>query len=389
VEGYTSAAVEGQPFAIRNTIKQSTVSASAEKVWENMDVTGVYEPEYPESIIVALFRDGKLVVDGRQIVERTEENTYPIQEYDGLSKYASDGHVFTYEIFELDASGNKVANGKTISFGSHNDYTVTYEDGTITNTFKVPAEYMWLVKTNYVHKDHDNTVISSYSNQTEIFYEAEPGTVEADPDDYKICPDDGLTYALDTAKTNILSKELVKNQIVELVINYILVEEAPEDPPLPPDDTITVTVKKVWKGDEEDTRPESITVRLLCDGEVYDTVELNEDNEWKHRWIDLDDSDNWDVEEIDVPEGYTSEVKQRGNTWTITNTFDEEIITEEPVPGGDLPEIIIPDPQVPAGEKVDPAKTGDPMMLWAAAAAMSGFGLGWLGLTGKKKDDEE
>ena len=167
-------------------------------------------------------------------------------------------------------------------------------------------------------------------------------------------------------------------------------------------------MQKVWKGDTAEDRPESITVQLLKDGKAYSTLELSASKDWKGRWVDLSEKYNWTVEELDVPDGYSSDVSVRNNTWTITNTYDGgSVIPEEPVPGGDQPgnpggdqpgnpggdgddEIIIPDTEVPTGGKVtDPPKTGDAMGLWAAAAALSGTGLGWLTLTGRKRKDEE
>ena len=57
--GTITCSVDGQPFAIKNTIDQdSSYSISAAKVWENMDTDGHYDPKYPESITVALYRDG-------------------------------------------------------------------------------------------------------------------------------------------------------------------------------------------------------------------------------------------------------------------------------------------------------------------------------------------
>ena len=47
-----------------------------------------------------------------------------------------------------------------------------------------------------------------------------------------------------------------------------------------------LTVRKVWVDDGVD-RPDSITVQLLRDGEVYDKVELKQSNQWVYTWDDL------------------------------------------------------------------------------------------------------
>ena len=85
-----------------------------------------------------------------------------------------------------------------------------------------------------------------------------------------------------------------------------------------------VTVKKVWKGDNENDRPEEITVQLYQDGKAYgEPVKLNAANGWSYTWIGLDEAHEWTVEEVNVPDGYRMTVSNDGNDWTITNTKDE------------------------------------------------------------------
>ena len=235
VTGYTSETVEGQPFAINNVIVDpANVSVSANKVWANMDIEGVYQPELPESITAALFCDGVKVEGSEQTA--TRENDYAIHSYDNLELYAPNGARYTYQIMELNADGSKVDNNGIISFGENNDYAVTYgADGTITTTYVVPAKYMWIVKTNYIHKNYDGTILSDWGTQTEIYTETESMTITVDPADYAVCPQDHLTYQLDSSKENIISVELdEENQLYELVLNYILTESAPVPPPYYP-----------------------------------------------------------------------------------------------------------------------------------------------------------
>lgn len=67
-------------------------------------------------------------------------------------------------------------------------------------------------------------------------------------------------------------------------------------------------------------------------------------------------------------------------------------IPDEDVPMGELPDLTedpgmeIPDEEVPLAEA--PA-TGDQLMSWVLAAAVSGIGLVWLAIMGKKRKDEE
>lgn len=96
-------------------------------------------------------------------------------------------------------------------------------------------------------------------------------------------------------------------------------------------------VVKIWK-DEGYTsnRPQSISVQLYCDGESYgDPVTLPVDGKWSYTWEALDVNHLWTVEEATV-EGYKTPVYEReGNTFIITNTYDEP---EPPKEDPELPQ---------------------------------------------------
>lgn len=141
-------------------------------------------------------------------------------------------------------------------------------------------------------------------------------------------------------------------------------------------ETVTRTVTKVWAGDSADKRPESVTVQLLKDGEVYDTVTLNEDNEWSYQWDGLEASAYWEVAEASVPEGYTVTADQDGEAFTITNTAKQEPAKPEEPAASEIPVPVTPvnptkpatpDPNTPGGTdplgakpegETDPGKSG-------------------------------
>ena len=91
--------------------------------------------------------------------------------------------------------------------------------------------------------------------------------------------------------------------------------------PVPDDgDTVTRKVLKVWDDDgAEDSRPQEITVELLRNGKVYDTVKLSEKNNWRYTWRDLDADARWSVTEKTVS-GYTVSITREGITFVVTNT---------------------------------------------------------------------
>ena len=102
-------------------------------------------------------------------------------------------------------------------------------------------------------------------------------------------------------------------------------------------DTIVREVLKVWEDDgNEEQRPDEIVVQLLRDGRVYDTVTLNERNNWKYTWFGLDADYQWRVVEYETPEGYTVSVYRQGITFVMTNSWTEDLPDEE-TPEDDVP----------------------------------------------------
>lgn len=95
------------------------------------------------------------------------------------------------------------------------------------------------------------------------------------------------------------------------------------------DELTELSVKKVWKSDDKEKRPESITIQLLQDGKFYESTEelvtevvLDEAHEWSYDWDKLDASHTWSIVEKDVPEGYTCSVDKEKGTVVVTNTYD-------------------------------------------------------------------
>lgn len=90
------------------------------------------------------------------------------------------------------------------------------------------------------------------------------------------------------------------------------------------DSTVERKVLKVWKdeGYEKD-RPQKVVVQLLRDGEIFDTVTLNAENNWRYTWSDLEEKYRWTVVETEL-QGYTVEVTREGSTFVVTNTYDKE-----------------------------------------------------------------
>lgn len=100
-----------------------------------------------------------------------------------------------------------------------------------------------------------------------------------------------------------------------------------------------ITVSKTWEDldDNDRIRPEDITVYLYGNDSLYDSIVLNEDNDWNSAFTNVPKYDkgeeiNYKIEEIDV-EGYTSEIK--GNItegFEIVNYHDPEQLDPITIP---------------------------------------------------------
>ena len=89
-------------------------------------------------------------------------------------------------------------------------------------------------------------------------------------------------------------------------------------------DTVTLTrrVQKRWDdAGYSSKRPGSVTVELLRNGQVYDTVTLTAAGNWQYTWENLPSKDSlWTVREV-VPQGYKATVWQEGDTFVLQNSF--------------------------------------------------------------------
>lgn len=98
--------------------------------------------------------------------------------------------------------------------------------------------------------------------------------------------------------------------------------------------SVSRKVQKVWEDDgNEAKRPEEITVQLLENGTVVDTVALNRENNWEYTWNDLDGSSKWQIAEANVPNGYTVAATQEGSVFVLTNTYPHKQPSKLPQTG--------------------------------------------------------
>lgn len=108
-------------------------------------------------------------------------------------------------------------------------------------------------------------------------------------------------------------------------VNY-QVTTYPKNEVVYPEDMDELSVIKIWKdnNNKDKMRPDYIEVGLYGNGQLKETVVLNNLNNWSYTWNDLSKDAVWNVEEIKVPDNYRMTSERNQNHITITNEFDSD-----------------------------------------------------------------
>ena len=128
----------------------------------------------------------------------------------------------------------------------------------------------------------------------------------------------------------------------------------------PTPETIDVKVSKVWDDNQnvKKKRPDSITVKLLEEGkDTGKTLILNEKNNWEDKFIGLDKTKTYAVEEVKV-KGYESKITgDQTNGFVLTNKMK----TQGPIdPNPNKPDTPTPNPDKPVTPTPNPDKPVTP-----------------------------
>ncbi len=104
------------------------------------------------------------------------------------------------------------------------------------------------------------------------------------------------------------------------------------------EETVDVSVYKVWNdsNNKYGKRPGKIKVGLYNGSTLVEEVSLSAIDNWSYSWSELDPSVEWQVKEMEVPNGYSSSVVKEDNKFTITNTYKPSQATVTPSSGSSI-----------------------------------------------------
>lgn len=223
--------------------------------------------------------------------------------------YGYDGVPIPEARFHLFLVGDVAADGTLLLSGEFRDYPVLI-NGQSASSLQLAANTLYA----YAQRDQISPIQVAATNQSgrTAFSSLSRGLylVAAQP-----CNIDGILYQ-------------TQPQLIAVTDDLIMEAkcEAQEEPTQPQ----TISVLKKWADTGyESKRPESVSVSLVRDGEVLETVTLNAQNNWRHTWTDLEPGWEWAVAE-DCPDQFAVTLQREGDTFVLTNT--RTVFPQDPPP---------------------------------------------------------
>ena len=295
VEGYESS-IEG--FEITNTHEPEKTSVSGAKIWaDSNDQDGIR----PDEITIRLYADGEEI----KSVTVTEEDDWMFS-FSGLDKYRDQGTEIVYTITE-----DEVA-----------EYTSEIDGFNVTNTYapeitKVSGSKTWV-------DEDDRDGVRPESITINLLADGEV------LDTIEVTEAEGWAWTF---------TDLYKFRDGGVEIVYTITEEAVEGYETAIDGfnvtnthapaQIEISGAKTWDDDDnrDGVRPESITINLLADGEILDTIKATEADGWAWTFTDLYKYRDGGVEIVytiteETVDGYETVIED----FNVTNIHEIETI---------------------------------------------------------------
>lgn len=295
VEGYTTK-VNG--YDLVNTYRNTeTTEVSGTKTWNDND--NKFNTR-PESITVKLIQNDKEI--DKQVVKSDNHGNWTYR-FDKLPKYDAEGKAYTYTIQEENVPGyTSEINGY--------DLVNTYRNTEITT---VSGTKTWNDNNNQLNIRPESITVGLMQNGKKI----DNQIVKADKEGNWTYHFENLPKYDSKGKAYVYTiQEATVSGYISEVNGYDLVNT----------ETTTVSGRKTWNDYDNkfNTRPESITVKLMRNGEKYaeKIVKADKKGNWSYRFDKLPKYDaegkayTYTIQEGKVPD-YTTKI----NGYNLVNTY--------------------------------------------------------------------
>ena len=286
-------------------VKEDSLTTGTTATYNHRKDPVVVETNSVVKYSIRIYNEGEKKGYASQIIDQlpaglefVEKTTVTSKDSNGANKntysvsYDKDTNRITFNISETPKDLNEYAQGNL-------DYeTLTFECKVIcvadTKDNIVLTNVAWI---NKAHDSENNKDATDRDSKTEIpNVESNQEVNKNNTEDYQGDKDN---------KTDLADKD-----------NYYKGQEDDDDfEKLVVEPRISINVEKVWddNNDQDKIRPDSVSITLYANDEEVETVTLNKDNNWKHRFTGLPLKANgqtitYKVDEKNVPTGYEKTV---------------------------------------------------------------------------------
>ena len=290
VLGYLEAAIEGTAkdgYTVTNTLER--IALTIVKDWDdNENQDGIR----PDSLKVTLSDGTEVTLDEDGDWTATVED---------LPKYKDKAEVeYTWSEEDVD--------GYNLSDTSESDGVTTLKNTHTPEKADVVVTKKWEDSDNEEGLRPDEISIHLFANGEEI--EATPEIVKNEDNTWTFTYKDLDVYANGDEIEYTVTEDELENY--ETSIEGLTITNSREV------EYVEIKTEKVWDDgeNEEGFRPEEVTVNLLANGEIIDTVTLSDDNAWEYSWDSLS-------KYIDGKEVEYSLSEDKVNGYETTIEYDE------------------------------------------------------------------
>ena len=304
VDGYNTVINGNQTdgYQITNSHTPATIVVSGSKTWnDNNDQDGAR----PDSITINLLANGKVI----NALTVTAENGWAWT-FENLPKYENGGNLITYTITETTVDG----------------YTTEYDGFNVTNTHAPEKTTVTVSKSWQDNNNQDgirpaSITVKLLANGVDtgktLVLSADNSWTGSFTDLDKYATGEVIAYTVEEIVVEGYTTVITGNQIDGYQITN---SHTPA--------TIVVSGSKTWNDndDQDGVRPNSITINLLANGTVVDTISVTAENNWAWTFENLPKYENgveitYTITEAEV-DGYTTAV----DGFNVTNTHAPEKI---------------------------------------------------------------